>query len=132
MKRLLELEYSIGDLAIAPYLEGLRTGMAVAKQCSRSRRTTFPPERGSPGELATGGASESGWIQLSGEARLELRTDGPEGSFALATFEGADNRTVCRIANPEVSGSTLVLQRDEREVPGIVVMIVEDPIESAR
>ncbi len=132
MKRRLQLEYTIGDLSIAPYLEGLRTGLAIAKYCSGCRRTTFPPEHGCPGDLATDGASQSSWTELSGKARLELRTDGPDGSFALARFEGADNGAVCRIANPEVSGSTLVLQPDEQEIPGIVVMIVEDPIESTR
>ena len=132
MKRRLLLEHTIGDLSIAPYLEGLRTGLAIAKHCSGCRRTTFPPEHSCPGDLATDGASESSWTELSGRAHLELRTDGPDGCFALVRFEGADNRAVCRIANPEVSSSTLVLQPDEQEIPGIVVMIVEDPIESTR
>jgi uncharacterized OB-fold protein len=129
VKRSLNLDYSLSPGALAPYIQGLVEGTAMAKQCARCARVTFPPERMCQCQSRADGATNLGWRELSGEARLVVRTDGPNGAFALVQFNGADNQAVCRIVNPELSGSKVTLQAAQKEMPGIFVEIVGEAVD---
>ncbi len=129
MKHKLELDYTLGAGALAPYLDALGRGVAMARHCRRCNRTTFPPERLCSCQPRNADTSDLGWRELSGFARIAFRTDGPAGSFALAQFDGADNRSVCRIANPRASGTEAMLQPAKGEKPGITIQIRGDGLE---
>ena len=123
MKLDLHLEYVLAEGAIAPHLDGLRRGVAIAAECVASGRTTFPPDRrcGSGSDSDT----ERGlrWRELPGAARIIHRTDGPAGSFALAQFDGADNCAVCRIVNSEEQGDMARLEPSSGDKPAICIKI---------
>lgn len=129
MNQKLVLNYTLGRGALAPYLDALVEGVALAGHCAQCGRTSFPPERLC--RCARRGERDGALHQqeLSGQARILYRTDGPAGSFALAQFEGADNQTVCGIANPQVSGAHARLRAVSEERPGIVVQITGKDIE---
>lgn len=130
MKHRLTLDYSLGRGGLAPYLDAIAGGVALAGVCSLCGRTTFPPERRCRCEQYGDADATPGHKQLSGHAQIVFRTDGPAGHFALVRFEGADNQTVCRIANPDVSSNTAKLAACDEGKPGIVVQMAGDKIES--
>lgn len=130
MKHRLTLDYSLGRGFLASYLDALADGVALAGFCSQCGRTSFPPERRCRCEkIGTSGAAP-GHKELSGHAHIVFRTDGPAGHFALVQFDGADNQTVCRIANPNMSSDTVKLMASDDGKPGIVVQMTGDKIES--
>lgn len=128
MKHRLTLDYALGRGALAPYLDALADGVALAGHCPHCDRTHFPPERRC--QCAQGGSKGAtpDPIRLTGQARIIFRTDGPAGSFALAQFQGADNQTVCRIANPQGSCGEARLVASDDGKPGIVVEITGETI----
>jgi|GEM_PF-618956 len=130
MKHRLVLDYSLGRGGLAPYLDALAGGVALAGFCPRCGRTTFPPERRCRCEPNGGSDAAPGHKELSGHAHVVFRTDGPSGHFALVRFDGADNQTVCRIANPTVSSDTAKLTASDDGKPGIVIQMTGDEIES--
>ena len=90
----LRYRHSLGGLA--PYLEGLAAGRAVASSCPVCRRTWFPPRLGC--------CSRTGpvrWTALAGTGRIVTGTNGggtlpfgggPAGEgVALIALDGAEN-----------------------------------------
>ena len=90
----LRYAHSLGGLA--PYLEGLAAGRAIASSCPVCRRTWFPPR---PGCCSHRGPAR--WTSLAGTGRIVAGTTGggtlPFGGgtagegLALIALDGADN-----------------------------------------
>lgn len=114
MKHRLALEYTLGEGALQPYLDGLRAGRAVAARAATTGSVSFPPS-------ATGD-----WVELSGQGTITVRTDGADGSFALVRFDGADNQAVAKIDNPDATGDRVRLVAAPDGPPGLHVVITED------
>lgn len=114
MKHRLTLDYTLGEGALKPYLEGLRNGRAMAARSPNLNRTTFPPSL--PGD----------WVELSGLATITVRTDGSDGSYAMVKFDGADNQAVARLENPEQTGSRAKIVASADGSPALRVAITED------
>lgn len=90
------LRYAHSPGGLAPYLEGLAAGRAVASTCAACGRTWFPPRLGC--------CSRTGpvqWTRLAGTGRIIAATNGggtlpfgggPAGEgLALIALDGADN-----------------------------------------
>ncbi len=93
----LVLDYRLSAGRLTPWIEGLRIGKARAHCCGECGRVSFPPER-----RCSCGSIQTKWMTLPGSATILQRSDGPENSFALARFEGADTLTSVRLHNPEI------------------------------
>lgn len=130
MKHRLTLDYSLGEGELAPYLDGLREGQARALRCRTSSRVTFPPEH-VYGSAANESAGSHEWVTLTGTAEVIHRTDGPEGTFALVRFAGANNQAVGRIANPALKGDRAQLVAVNGDMPGLVLEILGEAVETA-
>ena len=92
MKHQLSLEYNLSEGWLAAWVEGLRTGEALASHCSACDTRYFPPLR----VCADCRARSDGWVTLSGRAKVIGRTNGRDGDFVLAQFEGAKGAAVMR------------------------------------
>lgn len=92
MKRTVALEYSLAEGWLSPWLDGLRTGKAVASTCAACGDAQFPPLRCCP----NCGAPCDGWKTLEGGATVMFRTTGTDGDFALARFDGAGGGAIAR------------------------------------
>ncbi len=127
MKLQLSLEYTLGGGHLRPFLEGLAKGNACAAQCTGCGRVTFPPERVCITRKKQCQAQKSKWLPLSGQGEIVFSTRSMAGAFALVQFDGADNRAVCRIGNPELTGvrATLVASGEER--PAMTITPLEEP-----
>jgi uncharacterized OB-fold protein len=98
MKRRVELDYSLGEGWLAPWLDGLRTGKAVASTCPACGAAQFPPLRVCPACRVP----SDGWRTLSGGATVLFRTTGADGDVAMARFDGAIGAAIARVdALPE-------------------------------
>ena len=92
----LTLRYVHAFGALAPYLDGLTAGRAVASTCAGCGRTWFPPRLG-----CCARAGPVRWTTLSGAGRIVAGTHGggalpfgggPAGEgLALVALDGADN-----------------------------------------
>jgi hypothetical protein len=87
----LHLAYDLAEGWLAPYLEGLREGRAVASLCDACGAVSFPPRR----SCVCGGRA-GGWVTLPGAASVLARTEGRDGAFALLRFDGAATAAVAR------------------------------------
>ena len=130
MKYQLVLDYHLGEGALGPYLEGLSEGIALARQCRRCDRVTFPPERNCTCQSQDNLPASIGWKTLAGTATIVHRTVGLGGGYALARFDGADNLAVCRIDNPDDEGSHATLLATGEYRPGITIEISGEPFET--
>ena len=92
MKLSLNLDYTLGEGWLAPWVEALREGRALASSCSECGSAYFPPVRHCPNS----GALSDGWQPLSGRATILFRTAGADGDFALAAFDGAQGAAIVR------------------------------------
>ena len=92
MKHTLSLDYSLAEGWLRPWVDGLHEGRAVASVCNTCDCAHFPPLRICPDCKAP---SEN-WRELSGGAKLQYRTSGSDGDFALAQFDGAEGLAVVR------------------------------------
>ena len=92
MKRRVELDYSLGEGWLAPWLEGLRQGKAVASTCGACGAAQFPPLRICPACRVP----SDGWSALGGGATILFRTIGTDGDFALVRFDGAEGAALAR------------------------------------
>jgi uncharacterized OB-fold protein len=95
----LDLTYTLEPGELAPHVEGLRTGEAVARRCSKCGWVSFPPDR-----RCRCGAADHEWVTLSGHGTAAAVTFAGERSFALVRFEGADNSAVVRIVEGDDCG----------------------------
>lgn len=92
MKHRVTLDYSLAKGWLAPWVDGLREGRAVASQCSACGTARFPPLRICPDCRVL---SET-WVALPGTAEILWRTNGADGDFALAHFAGTEGAAVVR------------------------------------
>lgn len=92
MKRNVALEYTLGEGWLAPWIDGLREGVAVASACSTCGETHFPPLRSCP----TCRSRCDGWTRLGGGATILFRTNGSDGDYAMAQFDGATGAAIAR------------------------------------
>lgn len=81
----LTLDYDLKAGWLAPFVEGLAQGQAVARACGGCKRVSFPPLR----SCGVCGSQDGEWVNLSGRAQIQVRTQGADGDFALVKFEGA-------------------------------------------
>lgn len=93
MKRHLSLEYTLPAGVLAPYVEALDAGTALASACADCGHVSFPPRA----RCGRCDCDRFAWTTLPGTADIAGRTDGPGGTFALVQFAGADTRTVVRL-----------------------------------
>ena len=92
MKKTVTLDYTLGEGWLAPWLDGLRAGAAVASACSACGDAHFPPLRVCP----TCRIPCDGWLRLKGGATILFRTAGADGDFAMARFDGASGTAIVR------------------------------------
>ena len=110
------LDYQLTPGWMAPFVQGLFDGQAIARQCSGCMRTSFPPVR-----VCSCGQSQAQWIQLTGLATLVHRTQGIDGDFALAHFDGADTRTVVKLSGFNESQLTGQLCALTQSLPALIL-----------
>ncbi len=89
MQYKLTLDYTLAPGWMRPYVDGLKTGQALARHCTACKETSFPPMR-----VCRCGDTQLDWVVLSGRAQVLFRTEGIDGAFALVQFDGADTRSV--------------------------------------
>lgn len=100
MKRQVALEYTLGTGWLAPWLDGLATGAAVASICSACAAAQFPPLRTCPKCRLP----SDGWRTLKGGATILFRTTGTDGDIAMVQFDGASGSAIARAeALPETA-----------------------------
>lgn len=92
MKHRIILDYDLGEGWLAPWINGLRNGRAVASQCQGCNTARFPPLR----VCTTCRTPSENWVELSGRANVLIRSSGCDGDFALVHFEGAKGAAVVR------------------------------------
>lgn len=100
MQHRLILDYTLSAGRLQPWLDGLRMGQAVASSCGACGRASFPPRR-----RCTCGSTAGDWITLPGTGTIVHRTDGPQHSFALVSFDGAAALTTVRLQDPALGGN---------------------------
>ncbi|MCU0314653.1 MAG: hypothetical protein MUC84_11420 [Solirubrobacteraceae bacterium] len=101
MRVSLSLDVTAGEGFLAPYLDGLRRGEAIAGRCTACGRTALPPE-----PRCRCGAAAAEMRRLAGTATVLWRTTGTDGDAALVRFDGADTLSVARLET--VGGATRV------------------------
>lgn len=109
IRREVLLSYELAPGWLAPHVEGLVRGHAVARDCGSCGRVSFPPER-----HCGCAAPAPRWVTLGGRAEVVFRTDGLDGSFALVRFAGANTMSVVRLVQNGAEGpvGTLVAPAD--------------------
>jgi len=117
----LTIDYTLSAGWLAPWVEALSKGNALARHCSGCGRNSFAPERVCPcGETC------GDWLLLSGKAVIENRTDGVDGSFALVRFKGADTCVVVALEGIAEGQTTGQLVRAEGALPRMVLGPAEE------
>jgi hypothetical protein len=96
----LHLAFDLAEGWLAPHVEGLREGRAVASTCEACGAASFPPRR----SCLCGGRAGA-WVTLPGAASVLARSEGRDGAFALLRFDGAATSAVAR-AEGLPSGAT--------------------------
>lgn len=89
----LTLDYRLGTGWITPFFDALAEGRALGRKCRPCGKVSFPPERVCPC-----GSDAGDWQALTGKATILFRTNGSDGAFALARFEGVDWAATVRLA----------------------------------
>ncbi len=92
MKHRLTLDYTLGEGFLAPYLDGLRAGTAVAGRCAACGRVALPPE-----PVCDCGGRDPAMVALGGAATVLWRTTGADGDVGLVRFDGADSNALARL-----------------------------------
>jgi hypothetical protein len=91
--REVHLSYNLAAGWLAPYVDALYQGRALARACMSCKHTSFPPvyNCGCPNPAPC-------WLELSGRADILFRTDGLDGHYSLVRFASATTLTVVRLA----------------------------------
>jgi hypothetical protein len=92
MKHRVALDYELAEGWLAPWVEGLRKGEAVASHCTACHSSRFPPLRACP----VCRARLNRWVTLSGYATVLSRTTGTDGDFVMARFDGTEGGAILR------------------------------------
>ncbi len=112
----LRLDYKLNAGWLAPYIDGLKNGKLVARQCATCSRTSLPPVRS-----CTCGHSDGLWKTLDGTARILHRTTGTDGDFAMVRFNGADTLTVVALDSVSASATTAVIKPASGNLPQLIL-----------
>ena len=118
----LHLPYDLAPGWLAPHVDGLREGRAVASRCGACGLVSFPPRRA----CTCGGRAED-WATLPGTAAVLARTEGRDGAFALVRLDGAATACVAVAHDlpPHAKRARLLAATGER--PALVVGPDEAP-----
>ncbi|WP_421855937.1 Zn-ribbon domain-containing OB-fold protein [Oricola sp.] len=122
MKLDFTLDYELGEGWLAPWVEGLREGRAIASYCKECGAAHFPPLRICP----ESGERSTDWRTLSGRATILFRTTGADGDFALVRFDGAASAAVAKIQDVPTGIVRCALQPAPGGPPAIIVGPEED------
>lgn len=88
------LDYTLASGWLVPYVDALRAGRTLGRQCAVCKAVSFPPLRVCPC-----GATEGDWVVLPGPAHVAWRTFGVDGHFGLVRFEGATTHTTVKLVD---------------------------------
>lgn len=113
----LTFDYQLPPGWIAPWVEGVLHGKAIARTCAACGRVSFVPQRTCDcGE--TGGT----WITLPGTATILNMTDGADGCFGLVRFDRADTNCVARLSGFTIPSKRGQIIQPEGDLPTIIVV----------
>lgn len=112
----LTLSYSLSAGWLAPWVDGLAEGRAMARKCVACGRVSFVPLR-----VCGCGSDDGTWVELSGRASILRRTTGTDGEHCLAQFDGADIACIARMHHftPEITQGCLV--RSDKDLPMLIL-----------
>ena len=116
MKLNLNLPYELAAGWLAPWVDALRAGLAIGARCNACQAVSVPPTR-----ACSCGGRDSAWQPLPGTAVIVYRTQGADGTFALARFDGAASQSIVRLqglAHGDLRGRLL---RASGERPAVVL-----------
>ena len=116
----LALDYTLSSGWMTPFVEGVKAGVATGRQCSDCPKVSFPPVR-----ICHCGSTNGTWIGLSGQAEIIWRTDGCDGSFALARFEGANTLSSVKLIDVDADTTHGKLVASEGDQP--MLLLTGDP-----
>ena len=88
----LSLRYTLQPGWLAPFVEALQQGRALAHECLGCGSVSFPPLK-----VCGCGSDQQRWTELSGQASIRFISDGADGSFGLVRFDGAATDAVARL-----------------------------------
>ena len=117
----LQLDYTLAPGWLAPWVEALEAGIAVARTCTACGRTSFIPLK-----ICACGSRAGTWTTLPGTATIEKRTDGTDGSFALVTFDGADTSTIVLLDNVAEGAKRGRIAAADRSPPALILRPIEE------
>lgn len=110
----LQLDHTLHAGWMAPYVEGIMLGKAVARCCDDCGAVSFPPLR-----VCRCGSDRGHWHTLTGQGRIDLRTTGQDGDFGLVTCAGADTATVMRLIDMPTGAREGRLIRPQDGLPAL-------------
>lgn len=116
IEKSLTLEYRLPAGWLKPWVDGLLAGRAIGRSCTGCKNVSFAPVR-----VCECGSTNGSWIELPGTASIVHRTDGLDGSFALAKFDGAQTNCVVRLNNFPTDATRGRLAAADAGVPAIVL-----------
>lgn len=112
----LTLEYQLNAGWLTPYVDGLKDGKIIARQCMACFRISLPPVRS-----CLCGSSEGQWLRLNGTARIVKRTTGSDGDFAMVRFDGADTLSVVSLDTVPTSATTATIKPLAGKLPQLIL-----------
>lgn len=120
----LTLDYQLHPGWLAPWVDGILQGKAVAHSCAACGQVSFVPQR-----TCDCGETEGAWKTLPGTATILNVTDGVDGCFGLVRFDGANTSCVARL-----SGFTSQPKRGQIITPkaGLPAVIVAPIVSESR
>lgn len=117
------LDYALPTGWMTPFFDALATGEALARQCTQCAEVSFPPLRACPC-----GGTEGEWIALSGRAEVLHRTDGADGAFALARFDGATRMATVRLSGFDADARHGQLAAPDQGAPHLCLVPAEEAV----
>jgi len=120
MKQGISLDYTLGEGWLAPWLDGVREGKALASNCAVCSAAHFPPLRVCPACRVPC----DGWRALSGGGLIVHRTTGTDGDFAMVRFDGARGAAIAP-ADELPEGTTRVALAPCDDDPPRLVLVPE-------
>lgn len=115
------LDYRLSAGWLKPWVDGLFVGKAVGRVCAECKNISFAPIR-----ACICGGLDGSWIELPGTASIIHRTDGLDGSFALARFDGADTNCVVRLKDFAADLTRGQLAAADNGLPALILSELKD------
>lgn len=113
----LTLDYTLPSGWLKPWVDAVFEGRALARRCAACHRVSFAPLR-----QCDCGERDGVWIELPGTAQIHFRTEGVDGSFALARFDGADTLATAILKNvPEDQDRVTIIPSPRRDIPVVAL-----------